>query len=217
MKIGIAWPHTNQYYHKLFVERIFCMMRPAGAFQLLVPNCDGPLDSVRNELCQQALLTECTHIFWCDTDQVYPADVLVRLINRDLPIVCAKVHRRKAPYDPLLKRVNPDIEDTQNPYVDVEYKEWALRSSPDELIEVDATGFGCNLMRIEVIENIEPPWFMFDLYQKPVVGEDFYFWKKAREAGYKILVDCSIDIGHIATAVVNHETFKAYRNSVALG
>jgi hypothetical protein len=131
-------------------------------------------------------------------------------MDHQLPIVCAKVHRRKEPYDPLLKRVNPDPTDKANPYIDVEYDEWALNEN--RLIAVDATGFGCNLMEIEVIESIKTPWFMFDLYQKPVVGEDFYFWKKAREAGYQIYVDCSIDIGHITDAVVNHSTFKAYRN-----
>lgn len=212
MKIGIAWPHTMPFYHKLFVERIFCLIRPIGEFQLLVPNCDGPLDSVRNELCQQALITDCTHIFWCDTDQVYAPDTLIRLMDHNLPIVCAKVHRRRQPFDPLLKRINPDVEDKQNPYIDVEYDEWALRDKANQLISVDATGFGCNLMWIEVIENIKPPWFMFDLYQKPIVGEDFYFWKKAREAGYQIFVDCSIDVGHIGMAVVNQETYKAYRN-----
>lgn len=214
MKVGIAWPHTMPYYHKLFTERMFCMYRPRGEFQLLIPNCDGPLDSVRNELCQQALITECTHIFWADTDQTYPEDTLIKLLDHNLPIVCAKVHRRKAPYDPLLKRVNPDKQDKQNPYIDVEFDEWAMRDDPKKLICVDATGFGCNLMWIEVIENIKPPWFMFDLYQKPVVGEDFYFWAKAREAGYQIFVDCSINVGHISTAVVDMNVYKHYRNSV---
>ena len=150
MNIGIAWPHTMPFYHKFFTERMFCLSRPRGEFRLLIPNSDGPLDSIRNELCQQALISDCTHIFWCDTDQVYPEDTLIRLLSHELPIVCAKVHRRKAPYDPLLKLLNPNREDKDNPYIDMPYNKWALRSDPNELIEVDATGFGCNLMRIEV-------------------------------------------------------------------
>ena len=128
MNIGIAWPHTMPFYHKFFTERMFCLSRPRGEFRLLIPNSDGPLDSIRNELCQQALISGGTHIF-C-------------LLSHELPIVCAKVHRRKAPYDPLLKLLNPNREDKDNPYVDVPYNKWALRSDPNELIEVDATGTG---------------------------------------------------------------------------
>ena len=94
MKIGIALPHTNNYYERLFVETFFCMRRPPNCV-LLTPKSDGPIDAVRNELCQQAILMECTHIFWCDTDQTYPSDALEKLIAYNLPIVCAKVHRRK--------------------------------------------------------------------------------------------------------------------------
>jgi len=214
MKMGIALPHTFPMYYKQFVESFVGMAKPADCI-LLMPNCDGPIDSVRNELCQQALLQGCDHIFWCDTDQTYPPDTIERLYAHGLPIVAAKVHRRNPPYDPLLKRLKPGgCEKGQDPYIDIDVDEWAynLNDNPDyPLVEVDATGFGCNLMSIEVIENIKKPWFMFDLYQKPPLGEDFYFWEKARGAGYKIHVDVSIDIGHITTAVVKKNTFFAYR------
>ena len=216
MKMGIALPNTYSHYPRQFVQSFFCLQRPESAV-LLTPNCDGPIDSVRNELCQQALLHECTHIFWCDTDQVYSPDVMPRLINWKLPIVCAKVHRRKPPFDPLLKRVNPDEEDKENPYIDVDIDEWAynLNDSPDyPLVEVDATGFGCNLISIEVIEKMERPWFQFDLYSKPTVGEDIYFWRKAKDLGFKIFVDCSIQIGHLGTVNVDQQTYFAYRKSM---
>ena len=210
MKIGLALPHTHISYHRLFVHSFFCMERTVD-MALLTPNSTGPIDTVRNELCQQALLLDCTHIFWCDTDQTYPPDTLTKLLSHRLPIVCAKVHRRHPPYDALLKRDNPDKEDTLNPYIDVDYDEWGLRGDAHGLIEVDATGFGCNLMHIEVIEKMPRPWFLTKLYQKPTIGEDFFFWRQARELGYKIMVDCSIDVGHITDAVVNGRTFVANR------
>ena len=219
MKLGIALPHTHSHYHRLFVQSFFCIIRPENAV-LLIPNSDGPLDGVRNELCQQALIHGCDHIWWCDTDQVYPPDVLVKLIDRNLPIVCAKVHRRKPPYDPLLKRLNKNRKKDDPFYIDIKYDEWALRNKPDELIEVDATGFGCNLMAIEVIEKMSKPWFKFNLYPKDrnePIGEDFYFWNKAKNLGYKIFVDCSINIGHIADAVVDGRTYKSYRNHMSMG
>jgi len=221
MKIGFAWPHTHPYYHRIFTERMFCMRRPVAAeYQLLTPNSDGPIDCIRNELCQQALITNCTHVFWADTDQGYPDDTLVKLLAHELPIVCAKVHRRKAPYEPLLKRWNPDKSDPEKPYVDVEDSEWAFNLKDDPLwplVEVDATGFGCNLMAIEVIEKMERPWFQFDLYTRPTVGEDIYFWRKARAMGYKVYVDVSIEVGHIGQTLINKETYFAYKRSLSMG
>ena len=211
-RIGVALPHTRLVYHRLFVHSFFCMERPVD-LALLTPQSTGPIDTARNELCQQALLLDCTHIFWCDTDQVYPPNTLTQLLSHDLPIVCAKVHRRHEPYDALLKRYNPNKLDKLNPYIDVPYEEWGLRSDANGLVEIDATGFGCNLMRIEVIEKMPRPWFVMKLYQKPTISEDFYFWDQAKKLGYRIYADCSLDIGHIADAVVNSRTYLAYRES----
>ena len=210
MRIGIALPHTRKYYDALFVKSFFLMDKPQD-MALLIPNSNGPIDSIRNELVTQAFMLDCTHIFWMDSDQVYPSNVLPKLIAHNLPIVCAKVHRREPPYDGLLKRYNPDKEDKLNPYIDIEYDEWALRADPNELIEVDATGFGCNLMSMEVLERMTKPWFLMNLYVNPVIGEDFYFWGQAKKLGYKIMVDCSIDVGHISEAVVNQRTYVEWR------
>ena len=210
MRIGLALPHTRKYYDALFVKSFFSMERPFD-MALLTPNSTGPIDTVRNELCMQALMLDCTHVFWMDCDQVYPPNTLTRLISHNLPIVCAKVHRRHPPYDALLKRYNPDKEDKLEPYVDIEYDEWALRANPLELLEVDATGFGCNLLAIEVIEKMKRPWFMMNLYVKPVIGEDMYFWEQAKKLGYKIMVDCSINVGHISEAVVDQRTYVEWR------
>ena len=210
MRIGIALPHTRRYYDALFVKSFFIMEKPQD-MALLVPNSNGPIDTIRNELVTQAMMLDCSHIFWMDTDQVYPPETLTKLISHNLPIVCAKVHRREPPYDALLKRCNPDKSDELNPYIDIEYDEWGLRADPKELIEVDATGFGCNLMSIEVVEKIPKPWFLMNLYTRPVVGEDFYFWAQAKKLGYKIMVDCSINVGHIAEAVVDQRTCVEWR------
>ena len=214
MRLGIALPHTWSHYPKEFVHSFFCMIRPDDAV-LLTPVTDGPLDTVRNELVQQAIIHNCDHIFWCDTDQIYPADTMPRMIAHNLPVVVAKVHRRKPPYDALLKRVNPDAGDINHPYIDISVEEWAY--STERVIEVDATGFGCVLIRMEVFNAIAPPWFLYDLYVHPPVGEDVYFWRKVQGAGYRVMVDLDIDIKHLTVAAVNKDTFFAYRKNQELG
>ncbi|MFW6173710.1 MAG: RNA ligase family protein, partial [Elusimicrobiota bacterium] len=58
------------------------------------------------------------------------------------------------------------------------------------LQEVDATGNACMIIRRDVLENIDPPWFDFDYdeYGKHLNGMEFRFCEKVKEAGYSIWV-----------------------------
>jgi hypothetical protein len=175
---------------------------------MLTPRGGGPIDAVRNDLVDQALAAECTHVWFCDTDQIYPQDTLVRLMSHDLPVVAAKVHRRYPPYDPILKRGEIDN------FVTVPDSEWKRGG----LVEVDATGMGSVLIKAEVFENTDRPWFRWLLYDRPEpVGEDIYFWDLVKKAGYKIHVDCSIHVGHLATLSITPESYWAYKFSNQFG
>jgi hypothetical protein len=62
-----------------------------------------------------------------------------------------------------------------------------------ELQEVAVQGGGCMLLRLSIFDKIRAPWFEpeFDL------GTDIQICKKAREAGFKVCCDTSIQIGHV--------------------
>jgi hypothetical protein len=62
-----------------------------------------------------------------------------------------------------------------------------------ELQEVAVQGGGCMMMRLSMFDRIKAPWFEpeFDL------GTDIQICKKAREAGFKVCCDTSIQIGHV--------------------
>lgn len=89
------------------------------------------------------------------------------------------------------------------------YPVWErLRSWKGELIEVEAVGMGFCLIKREVFEKLEPPYFEWQLdetqgYRRPTekgylsIGEDLTFCKKVRDAGMKIAVDTSILCQHI--------------------
>ena len=46
-------------------------------------------------------------------------------------------------------------------------------------VEADAIGFGCVLIKAEVLQKLDPPYFMSQFN----AGEDFFFCWKARRAG----------------------------------
>lgn len=61
------------------------------------------------------------------------------------------------------------------------------------LQDVAVQGGGCMMLRLSMFDRIRAPWFEpeFDL------GTDIQICKKAREAGFKVCCDTSIQIGHV--------------------
>lgn len=200
IKLGVALPNTADFFPAQFVHSFFCLRIPFKVMYL-TPSISTGIDSKRNELAQMALINGCTHIFYCDTDQVYPQDTLVKMLEHDLPIVAAKVHMRTPPYTPLLRRK------VGEEFIDIPDDEWGKGG----LIEVDGTGFGCVLLQMEVLKAIEKPWFKLKIHENPPIGEDFYFWAKAKKAGYRIYVDCDIKIGHLMTMPMDEATYFGFK------
>jgi hypothetical protein len=204
VKLAIALPAKEQAPEWGFVDSLVVMEKPFD-WAYLRPTFPvdfaESLDDVRNSLIQQAFEADCTHILMLDTDQKYPQDLIRRMFAHNKPIVRARVHRRYPPFDPICLRMDPE-----GRYVHVPDEEWEAGG----LVEVDATGvFACGLFDMIVFENISAPWCESD--KKKGVGEDIAFCRKAREAGYKIYVDCDLEIPHLATFGIGAKFYNLYK------
>lgn len=62
--------------------------------------------------------------------------------------------------------------------------------------EVAVAGGGCFLAPISMYEKVEQPWFEPELQ----LGTDIQICKKAKEAGFKIYADTSIELGHVKSS-----------------
>jgi GT2 family glycosyltransferase len=78
----------------------------------------------------------------------------------------------------------------------------------NKLVSVDATGMHCILIRREVFEKIERPYFFYDS-----TSEDMNFCKKAIKAGFEILVDTGITCGHLSAEPIGQATFERYKKN----
>ena len=62
---------------------------------------------------------------------------------------------------------------------------------------------GVMMVKREVFEKVEQPWFAipYSTTGGHYIGEDVFFCRKAREAGYEILVDHALsqEVKHIGT------------------
>lgn len=205
VKLGIGWPLTNEMIHSKFVIS-WVLMEKSGDISFFLPQFPGPIDNVRNQIVEQALQSECTHLLMMDTDQTYPVNLIPKLISHNLPIVAAKVHRRYPLFDPILYRLAEN-----GKYISLDDEEWKNGG----LVEVDSTGTGCVLIRLDVFEDIEYPWFE-TVYKDPYSkiterGEDINFFVKAKKAGYRVFVDTDLKVGHLSTLEITEEMYFLFK------
>lgn len=198
IKLGIGIPHNFPYVPMAFFDSFMMMEKPPFVY---LRSSSANIEDMRNEIVKSALSEGCSHLIMMDTDQIYHAETITRLLSHRLPIVGCLVYRRYPPFDPLMFR------GTRHKYMNVD--EWGK----DELVKVDATGTGCLLIDMKVFQALPQPWFKrIEDEDEGVTGEDFYFCGEARDAGFDIYVDTSIPCGHLSQMIVNEGTWKLYNH-----
>lgn len=138
----------------------------------------------RNDIVEEAQRLGYTHLFFVDSDMCFAPEVLERLIERNKEIVGANYYKRN-----LQKQSVVGYENEQGYY------------SKETIPDFDTcafTGTGCLLIDLKVFDKLEKPYFAFaDKDNQDEVGEDVFFCRKARKAGFEVWVDNTVDVGHI--------------------
>ena len=81
----------------------------------------------------------------------------------------------------------------------------------DGLFEIEGCGFGAVLMKAGVIRDVAET-FHQTFGPIPGLGEDLSFCVRARNCGYKIWCDPTLQIGHKGSLIINRDTFRAFRH-----
>lgn len=142
----------------------------------------------------QAQKNQSDYILYCDDDMLFEKDTLDRLLAHGKEIVGVNAYSRTLPLSTTVMMM-----DEKGKYKDPSKNtEYAMRV-PEELFEVLAVGTGVALIKMEVFEKIDKPWFKFDMHKDGYMlqGEDAWFCSQARKKGYKIYCDGSLVIGHL--------------------
>jgi hypothetical protein len=147
----------------------------------------------RHVLAKSALDQGATHMLWIDSDMEFPADMLLRFLRRDEPIIGINAMSRRKPF----KNTAITAPDTQ-----------ALTNQDSSGFEkVFRMGLGVAWIATEVIARMELPWF--DITWQPdcslFMGEDYYFFEKAKDLGYELYIDqdLSKQVQHLGTFAYN--------------
>lgn len=157
--------------------------------------CVQPVDNARNEIVEEFLKSDCTHLFFVDSDTVPPQDALKRLLAHDKDIVSA--------ITPIIEH-DPARQDSDSGGY---YKKWNAVDWEDKftepkqgLISIKGCGASCILIKRKVFETMPKPWYRFlykdDRGKDIFMGEDTHFIAKALGLGFKAYADTDIICSH---------------------
>lgn len=166
--VGLVWKH-------IFVERL-------------------PWAAARNEIVFKAKKHSFEWIFFIDDDVFIPDDALVSLMSHGKKIVSGVYWTKATPSSPVIFK-----EMGAGPFYDFELR---------KLIEIAGSGLGCCLIHMSVFDAFDKAgipyfvenWIFHDKKSgnnlKCPVGEDHYFFTKARELGFTVYADTNVLCDH---------------------
>lgn len=206
MKVFIAIPSMDTLSAR-FAQCLVNLVNYKRGFDVEVGFHIGSLvyDS-RNKLAERAINSTADYVLWLDSDMTFMPDTLNIMVkeleDNNYEILAGMYYRRRPPFTPtLFKTLNISDKGVTSEEFD---------EIPEEIFEVAGCGFGCVLMKRNVLWNVLcQHGYMFSPIDN--VGEDLSFCWRARMCGHKIYCDPTIALGHEVKTIItksNRGIFK---------
>lgn len=176
----------DQLAYANHVQMFFRLGRnyPEDQFALFTPR-RMTIDRMRNEAFKVAMENGFDYVLFVDDDVLVPFDAYKKLKDRDKDVVAAWTIIRGYPFENMFFKWDEKHTWLIKPK-DVEVPE-------DGLLEVDAIGCSCVLIKVELLKKIPPPYFLTGSNHT----EDVFFCMRAKQ----YVPDCGIYVDlHIKTA-----------------
>lgn len=195
VKILVSVANNQPYMHTQFCLSLFNLFFYTKKFHEVEMRFYEIWDvaGMRNLGAKDALKDGFDYVFFLDSDMIYPADSILKLLEHQKDVIGGY----------YIKRVPP--------LVSTQYRTFDIRGfglldplAPDQGVqEIAATGFGGVLIKTEIFKDMEYPYFeMIHMSNGEVFGEDTYFCKKVHEKGLKVYSDTTLHYGHIIDAAI---------------
>jgi FkbM family methyltransferase len=194
-KILIAIPTARNIEPETF-KSIYDLIIPEGYEATFQYFYGYNIDQVRN-LIADWVVKGFDYLFSVDSDISFPPNTLSKLLSHDKDVVSGLYIQRK----PGL-HILEIYEHNQNGGVsNMPYEK--LKGRP--LVEIAGCGFGCALVKAEVMCEIGYPQFKYysAIDHRNTVSEDVDFCRKARDKGFKIWADPSVLCSHTGSFTFN--------------
>lgn len=189
-KIAIALP-TNRLIKPKTVQSLADLIVHGGFnFEIIIASEGFTIAENRLYCVCQAIKRGCSHIFFVDDDMIFPPDTLEKLMAHKKEVVGVNLYSRCLPLKSTIIFLPESYDldgDDYEPHI------------PDHLFEVEGVTGGCLLIDLSIMDKLKKPWFGFETNEFGIttLGEDIWFTRRAREAGFKVWCDPSIIVGHL--------------------
>jgi hypothetical protein len=190
-KLAILVP-TRDTVHSQFAYCLAQLIKTtseAGIDTYLFFDSSTILLNQREKLIENAKDIKCDYVLWLDSDMMFPSTTALRLLSHNKDIVACNYMKRSKP----LKTVA---------YTDLRnWDSWLPLEPKDDLIKVEGVGMGCMLMKTEIFNSLQKPYFEFTYKgdTQDWYGEDFMLLTKLRLNEFNVYIDTilSMDIKHL--------------------
>lgn len=213
-RIGIAIP----FYDKVDMEFVTKTWTPLvntenWCEKVTILSRAPSLPQVRNTMVEQAILAKCDYLLMVDSDIVFEGNeftYLKKLYDVQKPIVSGIYRvKKKEGFHPAawLKTVDDEKKEIRFDPIEEKYME-----NPENICQVDLIGMGCCLIKMDVFQKLQAPWFKWDTNKD--FSEDFYFCLRASVLGedYYPWVHMGVACSHTGHLVITSKgefrTFK---------
>ncbi len=208
-KLGLAIPHTWSKIDYNTHLSLMAMRKPN--MDILEAGQGGELDTKRENQILQGLARGCTHFLIGDGDMRYPENILIdlfKIVGEGADMAGGLCYRGYPPYDPIAW--HPTEDRMLIPFVDYIF---------GDVIDAGAAGCACLLVKKEVFEKLDRPWFqnkwekILSDEEKPLLEYeegDHYFTRKATRAGFKFKILTKYDVDHLREFPVNRELWLTH-------
>jgi hypothetical protein len=186
-RVAIAVPSGDMVHADFAMAYAQLCMASAGLQLQLITVKSSIVAEARNNAVELARSFKADFILFLDSDMIFPPTALFRLLLHRKDIVGATYTKRVAPFEILGTQL------AEQPTV-----------LSGDLLEMQRIPTGCLLISMGVFDKLAKPHFRFDIDANgAIVGEDYVFCDRAREAGFRIWCDAAMsrEIGHIGQAV----------------
>jgi len=177
----------------------------------------------RSILCEKFLRSEATHFLFIDADIVFHENTILRLLKSNHDIVCGPYAKKGINYTDIMKVVDPTPTKLQAQAIgyNINFIHQQKHQIEQGFMEVMEAATGMMMIQRHVLETlrakhpekivkndipvsrdtIEEYCLLFDTdickESKRFLSEDYAFCALARDAGFRIMIDCVARLGHV--------------------
>lgn len=174
--------------------------------------------TAENQMVEDMLATDCTHLFMTEMDMILPDDCIVKLAALDKDMACGVYFLRSdiqpGRGQPCLYKRAPGVEWRKRLAAreNGAYLHTPVSLFPtDKPFPVDVGGLGCVLIKRKVFEAMDKPWF--DLKAATAekntgYGSDMYFYTHARAKGFELWADPTVLCKQIDYYITDIEDYR---------